>query len=107
VYGYFVSSELALPRFVHGSIALFVLMILPAVFKRLGLALGAYVLVNLLIPLSSNALEGIGRYAAVWFPVFMTMGTWQSVRVRETILITWALLLALFTGLFVTWHPIY
>jgi hypothetical protein len=107
LYWYFFSSELAPYRLFHGTVAIFLLMMIPAIFRRLGVPLGAYALVNLLIPLSGNALEGIGRYAAAWFPVFIVMGMWQSARLREAILITWSFLLALFVGLFVTWRPIY
>ena len=54
----------------------------------LGLALGAYVAVSLYVPLSGNALEGIGRYAATLFPVFMLLGSVvRSRRVHEAILI--------------------
>jgi hypothetical protein len=106
-YMYFFSSPLAPFRLFHGAIAIFLLILIPTIFRRLGVALGAYVLVNLLVPLSSNALEGIGRYAAAWFPVFIVMGMVQSPRVREAILVTSSLLLALFVGLFVTWQPIY
>jgi hypothetical protein len=107
LYLYFFSSPLAPFRLFHGAIALALLMLVPTIFRRLGVALGAYVLVNLLVPLSSNALEGIGRYAAAWFPIFMVMGMVGSPRIREAILVTSSLLLALFVGLFVTWQPIY
>ena len=30
---------------------------------------------SLYVPLSGNALEGIGRYAATLFPVFMLLGS--------------------------------
>ncbi len=69
--------------------------------------MGMYVLASGLIPLSSNSLEGIGRYAAVLFPGFMLLGSLESRRLHEAILISSALLLALFIVLFVTQHQIY
>ena len=87
--------------------ALVFLALTPAVFKRLGLAMGAYVLVSLLVPLSGSGLEGIGRYAAVLFPVFMLAGTNRSPRLHEAILIVCSIFLALFVSLFVTLHPVY
>jgi Gpi18-like mannosyltransferase len=106
-YGYFFVSEMAPYRIFHGAVALIFLALTPAIFKRLGVAMGAYVLVSLLVPLSSNALEGVGRYAAVLFPAFMLVGSFKSPRLHEAILIVSSLFLALFVGLFVTLHPIY
>jgi hypothetical protein len=94
-------------RLFHGVTALVFLALVPAVFKRLGVAMGAYVLVSLLVPLSSNALEGVGRYAAVLFPTFMLLGGVESQRVHEAILIAGSLFLAFFVCLFVTLRPIY
>jgi hypothetical protein len=91
----------------HGVAALFLLAMIPAVFARLGLALGLYVLIILAIPLGANALEGVGRYGAAMFPVFMVLATIRSPRLHEAILIVWSLFLALLVGLFVTWNPIY
>jgi hypothetical protein len=106
-YDYFFVSPMAPFRLFHGLAALAFLALTPAVFKRLGPAMGVYVLVSLLVPLSGNALEGIGRYAAVLFPVFMTLGAVRSQRAHEALLITCALLRALFVCLFVTLRPIY
>ena len=74
LYGYFFSDPLAAYYFLHGVVALAFVALVPSVFTRLGLALGAYVAVSLYVPLSGNALEGIGRYAATLFPVFMLLG---------------------------------
>jgi hypothetical protein len=107
VYDYFFVSKLAAFRLFHGVAALMFLVLTPAIFKRLGVAMGAYVLASLLVPLSANALEGIGRYAAVLFPAFMLVGSFKSPRLHEAILIIAPLFLALFISLFVTMYPIY
>jgi hypothetical protein len=106
-YDYFFVSKMAPFRLLHGVAALIFLALTPAIFKRLGVAMGAYVLVSLLVPLSANALEGVGRYSAVLFPGFMLVGSFKSPRLHEAILIAASLLLALFVCLFVTLHPIY
>jgi hypothetical protein len=106
-YGYFFLSPMAPFRLFHGVVALIFLGLTPAIFKRLGMAAGAYVLVSLLVPLSGNALEGIGRYAAVLFPAFMLLGSFKSPRLHEAIVITGSLFLALFVSLFGTGRPIY
>lgn len=107
LYGYFFVSPMAPFRLFHGVAALIFLALTPAVFKRLGVPLGAYVLVSLLVPLSGDALEGVGRYSAVLFPVFMVVGSVKSMRLHESILIAASLFLALFVSLFVTLRPIY
>jgi len=107
LYGYFLLTDIRPYHFFHGATALVFLGLTPAVFRHLGAALGAYVLVCLLVPLSSGDLSGIGRYAAVLFPAFMLMGTAQSPRLHDAILVSAALFLALFVILFVTQHPIY
>jgi hypothetical protein len=107
LYGYFFVTPLAPFRLLHGTVALLFLALVPSIFRRFGVALGSYVLVSLLVPLSSNALEGVGRYAVVLFPAFMLMATAKSPRLHEAILIVSALLLALLNCLFVTLHPIY
>jgi len=108
LYAYFFSHPLAPYYFVHGVVALVFVALAPSVFTRLGLALGAYVAASLYVPLSGNALEGIGRYAATLFPVFMLAGSLvRSPRVHEALLVSGALLLSLFSALFATWHPLY
>ena len=88
-------------------VALAFVALVPSVFARFGLALGAYVAVSLYVPLTGNALEGVGRYASTLFPVFMLLGCTRSRRAHEAILVTSALLLSLLSSLFVTFHPIY
>lgn len=91
----------------HATTGVLFLTLSPWVFTRVGVPFGAYVLVSLLVPLTSNQLEGIGRYAAVLFPVFMLLGTFRSPRLYDALLVVFSLLFALFVGLFVNWHPIY
>ena len=108
LYGYFFSDPLAAYYFLHGVIAIVFVALAPSVFRQLGLALGAYVAVSLYVPLSGNALEGIGRYAATLFPVFMLLGSLvRSRRVHEALLVSGALVLSLLSALFATWRPVY
>jgi len=106
-YDYFFISNIAPFELLHGIPALIFLALTPAIFKRLGVAMGSYVLVSLLVPLSSNTLEGLGRYASVLFPAFMLVGSMASHRVFEAIVIVSVIFRTLIVCLFVTWHPIY
>jgi hypothetical protein len=92
---------------VHGVVALVFVALTPAIFARLGPALGAYVAVSLLVPLTGNALEGIGRYAATLFPAFVLLGSVRSPRVHDAILVGSALVLSLLASLFAGFYPIY
>ena len=107
LYDYFFTSSRASFDLIHGLVGLVFLMLTPFVFARLGGPLGAYVLISLLVPLSSQSLEGIGRYAAVLFPAFMYLGSIKSSRAYEALLIVSALFFALFLSLFVLHHQIY
>ena len=106
-YDYFFVAPYAPFRLFHGLTGLLFVMLVPAIFRRFGVAMGAYVLASLLVPLSASALEGIGRYAAVLFPAFMLAGTIRSQRAHELILIVFSHFHALFLCLFVTLRPIY
>lgn len=107
LYGYFLSDPLAPYYFLHAVVALAFVALTPSVFTRVSLALGAYLAVSLYVPLTGNALEGIGRYAATLFPAFMLLGTIGSRRVHEALLVGGALVLSVLAGLFATFHPIY
>ncbi len=106
-YGYFLASTMAPFEVLHGMPALLFLVLTPAIFRRLGPAMGTYVLVSLLVPLSSNTLEGLGRYVSVLFPAFMLAGSMATARVHEAIVIVSLVFRTLLVVLFVTWHPIY
>jgi hypothetical protein len=84
---------------------------LVGVFRTLPPAYGAYVLLGLLIPLSSptigDPLRGLDRYASMMFPLFMWLGAWAAGRkVERPLVIGFAVLLALFTIQFATWHMV-
>lgn len=94
-YEYFLVAPQAPFRLFHGVTALLFLIFVPAIWRRLGTPMAAYVLASLLIPLTANELEGLGRYAAVLFPMFILAGTLESRRLQEIIIIASAHLAAL------------
>jgi hypothetical protein len=107
IYRYVVTRQDAVYHLLHATVGLAVLALTPSIVGRLGVALGGYVLVGILVPLSGNSIEGIGRYASTLFPVFMYLGMSSSRRVHEALLIGGALWLALLIALFVTHYPVY
>ena len=106
-YDYFFADPLAVPYFLHGFVALFFLALVPRVFTRFGLAMGSYVAVSLCVPLTGNALEGIGRYCATLFPVFLLLGATTSRRTAQALVISGSLGLGLLAALFVLQHKVY
>lgn len=106
-YGYFLTSPGAPIELLHTAIALLILGLTPIIFRRLGAALGTYVLISILVPLSSNALEGLGRYASVLFPVFMLLGSMTRARGHEALVMVSLVFQTLLTGLFVNWYQVY
>lgn len=107
LYDYLLASDGSVYFLLHTVAGLAVVALTPSIFARLGPALGCYVAIGILIPFSANSLEGIGRYSATLFPVFMYLGTNRSQRVHEALLVVGALWLALNIGLFVTQRPVY
>jgi hypothetical protein len=106
-YEYFFTSPGAAFDLLHGVTALLAVAVMPFVFKRLGVAMGAYVLVSLLVPLSGSSPAGWGRYVSVLFPGFMLVGSVVSPRALEAIVIVCMVFRTLLTCFFVTWQPIF
>jgi hypothetical protein len=85
------------------------LVALVGVFRRLPLPYGIYVLLALLMHLSSptigDPLLGLDRYASLRFPLFMWAGSWAVSRSHERkLLVVSSLMLAFFVVQFATWH---
>jgi mannosyltransferase PIG-V len=79
------------------------------IFRRLGLAYGAWVAVALLLPLTfpvvPQPLMSLPRFLAVLFPIFMWLALWCEERgVTDRVLVASALGLGLFTTQYATWH---
>jgi hypothetical protein len=107
LYDYLLANDGSMYFLLHTVAGLAVVALTPSIFGRLGPALGCYVAIGILIPFSANSLEGIGRYSATLFPVFMYLGTTRSQRTHEALLVVGSLWLALNIGLFVTQRPVY
>jgi hypothetical protein len=97
------------------NIELFVWLVLGAVavvgaLRRLPLAYGAYLVVALALPLSypvgPQPLMSLPRFLAVLFPLAIWLALWMTGRAwRERLVVaTFAAGLAVYTGIFATWH---
>jgi hypothetical protein len=87
--------------------ALFVLAAVWPVWRRFGIAYAAFILVNIVPPLTTGGFLSVGRFSAVLFPAFV----WLAGAVRPRQLTAWiaafAMLQALNAALFYTWRPLY
>jgi hypothetical protein len=87
-----------------------VLVAVGGVLRRLPAAYGAYVVAALALPLSypvaPQPLMSLPRFVAVLFPLAIWLAVWMTGRaVRErVVLAVFAIALAVYTGIFATWH---
>jgi hypothetical protein len=106
-YRYLTEAPGAPYHLLNGLAALFAIAMLPAVKKRMGWPYVLYIVMNLWLPLSSGVLEGLGRYTAVLFPLFIAIPTLPSIVGRQMVLISFATLYMLCRALFTNLHPMY
>ena len=80
------------------------------VLRRLPAAYGAYVVAALALPLSypvaPQPLMSLPRFVAVLFPLAIWLALWMTGRVvrERLVLAAFAIALAVYTGIFATWH---
>ena len=106
-YAYLLATPMAPFEVLQGLPALMFLALAPVIWRRLGAAMGVYVLASLLVPLSSNTLEGLGRYSSVLFPAFLLAASVTAARTHEALVMTSLVFRTLLVCFFVTWQPIY
>ena len=97
------------------NLALFAWLVLGVVatvgaLRRLPAAYGAYVVAALALPLSypvaAQPLMSLPRFVAVLFPLAIWLALWMTGRARRerVVLGAFAVALAVYTGIFATWH---
>ena len=106
-YRYLTEAPGAPYHLLNGMAALFALAMLPVVKRRMGWPYVLLIVMNLWLPLSSGVLEGLGRYTAVLFPLFIAIPTVSSLLGRQMLLISFASLHMLCRALFTNLHPMY
>jgi Mannosyltransferase (PIG-V) len=87
--------------------ALFVLVAVWPVWRRLGIAFAVFILINILPPLATGGLLSAGRFSAVLFPAFVWLAGIVPARHRAAWLVGFAVLQAFNAALFYTWRPLY
>jgi hypothetical protein len=87
--------------------AVFVLVTAWPVWRRLGLAYAAFILINTLPPLAAGGFLSAGRFSSVMFPAFLWLGTAVAPRHRPAWIGSFMALQAFNAVLFYTWRPLY
>ena len=77
------------------------------VARRLGLAYGLFMLVNILPALASGGLLSAGRFSSVLFPAFIWLATAVPKTQRAGWIATFAAAQAFNAALFYTWRPLF
>jgi hypothetical protein len=106
-YAYLTTDPMAPYDALYGVTGILFALSIPLVWWKLGAGSGLYLLLNLWLPLSSGAFEGVGRYCSVLFPVFLWLATIRSRTVSTAIVVVFSLFYTLGLALFTTIHPIF
>ncbi len=106
-YAFIAGTRMGLYDTLYGVTGVAFLFAVPFVWLRLGAAYGLFVLLNLLVPLSSGVFEGVGRYCSVLFPVFIWLASRPSQFFGTLTIVVFAMLYTLALALFTTLHPLF
>lgn len=87
--------------------ALFAIATVWPVARRLGLACGLFMLINILPALASGGLLSAGRFSSVLFPAFIWLASAVPSNHRAGWFATFAALQAFNAALFYTWRPLF
>lgn len=106
-YAFLAGERMAPYDSLNGLAAGLAILALPFVWRSLGAAYGAFMAMNLWLPLSSGQVEGMGRYVAVLFPLFIWLAKVCPHRLLMAVAIVFAMLYTLCLALFTNLHPLF
>lgn len=107
-YEFLLGEPMAPYDTLNGLTALAFLAAVPFVWWRLGVGYGLFMLANLVLPLSSDQFEGMGRYCAVLFPMPIFLASViRSATPHHLLLFVYGTFYMLVLALFVNVHPIF
>jgi hypothetical protein len=106
-YAYLAGQRMALYETLYGITGILFLAAVPFVWMRFGAGYGLFMLLNLLLPLSSGVFEGVGRYCSILFPCFIWLASLRSRAVGTAIVVVFAMFYVLGLALFTTIHPLF
>ena len=87
--------------------AVFGLLMIVPVWRRLGLAYAAFVALSLVPPLVMGGTTSLARVSSTLFPIFIVLAAWCTPARRMALLTVFATLQGLVAALFFTWRPLF
>jgi hypothetical protein len=106
-YAFLASERMAPYDTLNGLAGAAATASVPFVWRRFGAAYGWFVAANLWLPLSSGQVEGLGRYVAVMFPLFIWLATVRSRFVSTSLVVAFAMLYVVCMALFTNLYPLF
>ena len=106
-YRYLPPDPMALYDTLYGVTGILFLAAVPFVWRRFGAGYALFMLMNLWLPLSSGAFEGVGRYCSVLFPCFIWLASWKGRVAATALVVGFAVFYTLALALFTTIHPLF
>jgi hypothetical protein len=106
-YAFLAGERMAPYDSLNGLAAVFAILTLPFLWRSLGAGYGAFMAANLWLPLSSGQIEGMGRYVAVLFPLFIWLAKVCPRRLLIAVAVVFAMLYTLCLALFTNLHPLF
>jgi hypothetical protein len=106
-YTYVQTSMNVVCDVLYGLTGLVFVLLVPIVWVRFGPGYALFILLNLWLPMSSGAMEGMGRYCSVLFPAFLWMATIRSRVILAALVVGSALLYPIAFAIFLTNRPLY
>ncbi len=91
----------------YSLVVLLALVAVVPVYRRFGLPYAAFIILNVLPPMSAGGMLSMGRVTAIVFPVFLWLGGAVPARHRTTWLMVFALLQGFVAAMFFTWRPLF
>jgi len=106
-YVFLTSGPTAVYDALYGVTALAFVVATVFVWLEFGAGYGLFMALNLYLPLSSGAFEGLGRYCSVLFPAFIWLASLKSERLFTALTVGFAMFYTLGLALFVTLRPLF
>jgi hypothetical protein len=106
-YAFLAGERMAPYDSLNGVAALACVVSVPFIWMRFGAGYGLFMAANLWLPLSSGQVEGMGRYSAVMFPLFIWLASLRSRAAFMPTVIVFAMLYTLCMALFTNIHPLF
>ena len=106
-YAFLAGERMAVYDTLYGVTAIVFLAAVPFVWAKLGGGYALFMLLNLLLPLSTGVFEGLGRYCSVMFPCFIWLAAIRSRTLATALVVGFAMFYTLGLALFTTIHPVF